>query len=171
MLAIMYRQSLITRQVSLIDKLTSLPNRRYFIQTLNNLFSDCSQENCKDAFAILTIDLDRFRTINEIYGHAAGDKVLAACAERLKGVLRASDLVARVGGNEFGIILTRISNSSDVDIVNIELKKALCQTPVIYDKNLIDISASIGYALYLHDYPDAEALLKVAGERMHQQKK
>ncbi|WP_295893317.1 diguanylate cyclase [uncultured Vibrio sp.] len=167
---VIYRQYISAYKRSLHDDLTSLPNRRYFMFTLRNLFNDCSQRGCDEAFAVLSIDLDKFKTINDTYGHAAGDKVLAVCAERLKSVLRSTDLVARVGGDEFLVILSRISNSSDVDVVNIELQKALCQTPVIYEENLIDIRASIGYVLYLHDYPDIEALLKVADERMYQQK-
>ncbi|MGF1718698.1 sensor domain-containing diguanylate cyclase [Vibrio kyushuensis] len=167
---VIYRQYINAYNRSLHDELTSLPNRRYFMYTLKSLFLDCSQEDCVDAFAVLNIDLDKFKMINDHYGHAAGDKVLVACAERLKSVLRSSDLVARVGGDEFLVLLTRISNTNDVDVVNIELQKALCQTPVIYGKHLININVSIGYVLYLHDYPDIDSILKVADERMYQQK-
>ncbi|MGC9401425.1 diguanylate cyclase [Vibrio genomosp. F10] len=169
-LFVIYRQYTMAHKRSLHDELTGLPNRRYFMYTLDNLFKDCAQTE-NSTFAVLNIDLDGFKMINDTYGHAAGDKVLVVCAERLKSVLRSSDLVARVGGDEFLVILSRISNPNDVDIVNIALHKALCQTPVIYGQHLINIRASIGHALYSDDYLDAEMLLKVTDERMYQQKR
>jgi diguanylate cyclase (GGDEF)-like protein len=156
---------------SLHDELTRLPNRRYFMYTLSEHFDAAVKNPHKDKFAILNIDLDKFKRINDTYGHAAGDKVLIATAERLKSVLRASDLVARIGGDEFLILLPRIDRVEDVDIINIELQKAVCHTPVIFEQSLINIQVSVGYALYKPELKDVDELLRLADIRMYEEKR
>lgn len=158
-------------QRSLHDALTSLPNRRYFMYTLERHFSLVTGSGKKESFAILNVDLDKFKWINDTYGHAAGDKVLIAVAKRIKSVLRSSDLVARVGGDEFLILLTRIKDKENVDIINIELKKAICQTPVIYEHHEIDIYVSVGQAVYGDEFAEVDEMLKVADDRMYDEKK
>ncbi|MFM2587879.1 diguanylate cyclase domain-containing protein [Vibrio sp. TBV020] len=156
---------------SLHDELTHLPNRRYFMYTLSEHFDAALRSDHKDRFAILNIDLDKFKHINDTYGHGAGDKVLIATAERLKSVLRSSDLVARMGGDEFLILLPRIDRVEDVDVINIELQKAVCHTPVIFEQNLITISVSVGFALYKPELKDVDDMLRLADIRMYEEKR
>ncbi|AIW22254.1 sensor domain-containing diguanylate cyclase [Vibrio coralliilyticus] len=156
---------------SLHDELTSLPNRRYFMYTLQGHFDAVSHSGKGEVFAILNVDLDKFKQINDTYGHAAGDKVLIAVAERIKSVLRASDVVARIGGDEFLIMLPRISSIEDVDVLNIELQKAICHTPVIFEQHLINIHVSVGFALYSADFKDVDDMLKLADVRMYEEKR
>ncbi|EEX94436.1 sensory box/GGDEF family protein [Vibrio orientalis CIP 102891 = ATCC 33934] len=169
--AMTYRLYAQANQRSLHDELTRLPNRRYFMYTLSEHFDAALKNPHKDKFAILNIDIDKFKRINDTYGHAAGDKVLIATAERLKSVLRASDLVARMGGDEFLILLPRIDRVEDVDVINIELQKAVCHTPVIFEHNLINIQVSVGYALYKPELTDVGELLKLADIRMYEEKR
>jgi len=156
---------------SLQDELTLLPNRRYFMYTFREHFESVQKRQEQDSFAILNIDLDKFKSINDTYGHAAGDKVLVATAERLKSVLRTSDVVARIGGDEFLILLPRIEDPKDVDIINLELQKAICQTPVIYEQHLINLQVSVGYAMYKPELNDIDDMLKLADSRMYQEKR
>ncbi|KJY82901.1 diguanylate cyclase [Vibrio galatheae] len=156
---------------SLQDDLTLLPNRRYFMYTLQEHFDAVRKRNQQDKFAILNIDLDKFKSINDTYGHAAGDKVLIATAERLKTVLRASDVVARIGGDEFLVLLPRIASSADIDVINIELQKSICHTPVIYEQHLINLQVSVGYAIYDEKFSDVEQMLKLADSRMYAEKR
>ncbi|RTZ18133.1 sensor domain-containing diguanylate cyclase [Vibrio aquaticus] len=156
---------------ALHDELTRLPNRRYFMYTLNEHFDTAARNLNKHKFAILNIDLDKFKRINDTYGHAAGDKVLIATAERLKSVLRASDVIARTGGDEFLVLLPRVERVEDIDIINIELQKAICHTPIIYEQHLINIHVSVGYALYKEDLLDVDDMLKLADVRMYQEKR
>lgn len=166
-----YRLYALASERSLQDELTSLPNRRYFMYTLRECFEAVSKRQDHDSFAILNIDLDKFKSINDTYGHAAGDKVLIATAERLKGVLRSSDVVARIGGDEFLILLPRIAKTDDIDVLNIELQKAICHTPVIYEQHLINLQVSVGYAIYRPEFEDIDDMLKVADMRMYEEKR
>ncbi|MCW8335403.1 diguanylate cyclase [Vibrio paucivorans] len=166
-----YRLYAVANKRSLHDELTKLPNRRYFMYTLEHHFDQVQHNGQKETFALLNIDLDKFKAINDLYGHAAGDKVLIACAERIKSVLRTSDVVARVGGDEFLVLLPRISNKNDVDVINIELQKAICLTPVIYEQHLISVHVSVGYAFYNKDVLDIEGMLKKADENMYEEKR
>ncbi|EGA66655.1 sensor domain-containing diguanylate cyclase [Vibrio brasiliensis] len=166
-----YRLYTAANDRALHDELTRLPNRRYFMYTFGEHFNAVKKSASSDSFAILNIDLDKFKAINDTYGHAAGDKVLIATAERLKSVLRASDVVARMGGDEFLILLPRIESSDDIDVINIELQKAVCHTPVIYDQHLINLRVSVGYAIYDPAFEDIEEMFKLADSRMYEEKR
>tara|TARA_Y100001956_G_scaffold82782_1_gene105588 strand:- start:6327 stop:7703 length:1377 start_codon:yes stop_codon:yes gene_type:complete len=166
-----YRLYAVANKRSLQDELTRLPNRRYFMYTIENQFQAAQKHGVKESFAILNIDLDKFKAINDSYGHAAGDKVLVATAERIKSMLRGSDVVARIGGDEFLILLPRITRTEDIDVINIELQKAICHSPVIFEQHLIHVHVSVGYALYHPDFQTLEDMLKVADARMYQEKR
>ena len=86
-------------------------------------------------------------------------------------MLRTSDVVARIGGDEFLILLPRIENSNDIDVINIELQKAICHTPVIYEQHLINLQVSVGYAIYKPEFNDIDDMLKLADSRMYQEKR
>ena len=158
-------------QRALHDSLTSLPNRRYFMYTFERHFALVSGSGKKESFAILNVDLDKFKWINDTFGHAAGDKVLIAVARRIKSALRSSDLVARVGGDEFLILLTRIKRREDVDVINIELQKSICEKPVVYEKNDINVHVSVGLAVYDDRFKEVDEMLKAADDSMYDDKR
>lgn len=166
-----YRLYTAANDRALHDDLTQLPNRRYFMYTFGEHFNAVKKSGGNDCFAILNIDLDKFKAINDTYGHAAGDKVLIATAERLKSVLRTSDIVARMGGDEFLVLLPRIESTEDIDVINIELQKAVCHTPVIYEQHLINLRVSVGYAIYDPSFEDIEEMFKLADSRMYKEKR
>ncbi|MEZ8386495.1 diguanylate cyclase, partial [Vibrio splendidus] len=95
-----YRLYLIADSRSMHDELTMLPNRRYFMYSLKQAFKTTQKQRAR-TFAVVNIDLDGFKAINDTFGHAAGDQVLVECAKRIKSELRGSDIVARIGGDEF----------------------------------------------------------------------
>lgn len=152
---------------SLQDELTGLPNRRYFMYSLQQQFDLVSRDEKKGGFALLNIDLDGFKFINDTYGHAAGDKVLVAVAERLVSTLRASDTIARVGGDEFLAMLPRVNREEDVDRIRTELTKAIARNPIIYEQHLITIEVSIGHAMYNANMRNINQLLKLADSSMY----
>ncbi len=162
-----FRLYSVANRRSLQDELTLLPNRRYFMYTLQNHFESAKRNNLKDCFAILSIDLDKFKSINDTHGHGAGDKVLIATSERIQGVLRSSDVVARIGGDEFLILLPRMASKHDVEYIKSKLEKAISHSPVIYDQHLIDLQVSIGCALYAPEYEDVEDMLREADTSMY----
>ncbi|MDE1241155.1 diguanylate cyclase [Vibrio aestuarianus] len=166
-----YRLYTIANERAFHDELTKLPNRRYFMYTLESYFDQAVKLGASANFVILNIDIDMFKSINDTYGHAAGDKVLVACAERTKGVLRASDVVARIGGDEFLVLLPRLSSITDIEAINAKIKKALCNMPVIYEQHLINVQVSIGYSAFDSKFKDIDAMLKVADDKMYEEKR
>lgn len=156
---------------SLHDPLTHLPNRRYFIYTIENYFENAKRTGREGNFALLNIDIDRFKAINDSYGHVAGDKVLVACAERIKSSLRVSDLVARIGGDEFLILIPRVHREQDVHKISETISKSISETPVVYEDSLIHIHVSIGYVMYDKAFYDPDEMFKQADERMYAAKR
>lgn len=168
---LVYRLYTDANKRSLQDELTSLPNRRYFMYTFQNQFESAQHQEVEQSFAILNIDLDKFKSVNDSYGHEAGDKVLIATAERIKSTLRGSDVVARIGGDEFLVLLPGPITIDDIRAIQTKLQAAISQSPVIYDQHLINIHVSIGYALYSNEFLTLEDMLKVADARMYQEKR
>ncbi|ORT49309.1 hypothetical protein ST37_12880 [Vibrio sp. qd031] len=168
-----YRLYKTANRQSLQDDLTQLPNRRYLMYTLNQLADHATRTN--SVFTVLNIDLNKFKAINDSYGHSAGDKVLLAAANRLKSGLRGTDVVARVGGDEFIALIPRVGLESDVDIIINNLKDRLETEPIHLDENVksekqVTISCSFGYAIFNKDSKDIDVLLRKADEKMYQVK-
>lgn len=120
-------------------------------------------------FALLFIDLDRFKPINDSLGHAAGDRVLKAVAERIRRTIRESDTAARIGGDEFVILLRSIQSRADAACVAHKIGEAIDQ-PVDVDGHDLTVSASIGIAVYPEDGLDAAALSRHADAAMYRAK-
>ncbi len=151
------------------DVLTNLPNRKMCIDQLyHNLIS---AKRTKINLAVLFIDLDRFKLINDTLGHSSGDKLLIEIALRLRNTVRESDMVSRLGGDEFVVILNDVQNISDIEAVS---RKILAQIslPVNLGNNSETFTTgSIGVALYPNDGRDVETLMKHADTAMYQSKK
>jgi diguanylate cyclase (GGDEF)-like protein len=149
------------------DVLTGLPNRQLFIDRLGQALAEARRHGTQ--VAVLFLDLDRFKPINDTFGHAAGDRLLVAAAHRLAECLRETDTAARLGGDEFTIILTNVVHAEDVAKVSQKLLECLAD-PFTLEEREIFVSASIGVSLYPGDGGDVEALLKNADTAMYRAK-
>jgi diguanylate cyclase (GGDEF)-like protein len=149
------------------DALTALPNRLYFKDQLARRFAQAQRE--PQPFALLFIDLDNFKSINDSLGHGAGDEVLRQTAERLKRCVRETDTLTRLGGDEFTIILPQIRSTRDPESVAEHLLEVLAE-PFRVDGDEHFLNASIGIALYPADGKSAEDLLRNADTAMYRAK-
>ncbi|OGU19722.1 MAG: hypothetical protein A2580_01465 [Hydrogenophilales bacterium RIFOXYD1_FULL_62_11] len=149
------------------DALTGLPNRALLLDRLTHAASRADRAG--NWMALLSIDLDRFKTINDSLGHAVGDAVLQAAADRLKMLVREVDTLSRQGGDEFVVLLEDLRDGQDAAIVAEKIIHALEKVLVIGDYPL-HISASIGISLYPQDGKDAETLMKHADAAMYKAK-
>ena len=150
------------------DLLTGLPNRILLEDRLKQILSSAKREHSQ--FALLFIDLDEFKPVNDNYGHAVGDEVLKESARRMLQCLRASDTVARVGGDEFVGLLPRIQQGADAVAVAAKMRRLIAE-PFLIDGLKVSISSSIGIALYPEDGDKEETLLQNADAAMYQAKK
>ncbi|MBI5099450.1 MAG: EAL domain-containing protein [Nitrospirae bacterium] len=150
------------------DILTGLPNRLLFIDHLRLALSQSSRN--QHMVAVLYLDLDNFKEINDSLGHAAGDQLLQAVSRRLKTCLRESDTIARIGGDEYGILLPHADNEEDIVTIAGKIISAF-QQPFIIGNHTLHTSASIGISLYPYDGADVETLLKNADAAMYNAKK
>jgi len=149
------------------DALTGLPNRTLLMDRLRHGISRA--DRTENRLAVLFIDLDRFKTINDSLGHAIGDGVLQAAADRLKALVREGDTLSRLGGDEFVILLENVRDGQDAATVAEKIIQALEKVLVVGNYPL-HISASIGISLYPQDGKDAETLMKHADAAMYKAK-
>ena len=157
------------RRVAHHDSLTGLPNRLLFNDRLEQAISIAKRGSRQ--FTLLYIDLDRFKPVNDTLGHIAGDELLQAVAARIRNQVRESDTVARVGGDEFTVILPDIARREEVETVAKKIVAALAAPfPLESQEQSVEIGASIGIALYPADGRDADVLLKAADAAMYSAK-
>ena len=149
------------------DKLTSLPNRAYFYIELEHEFKRAKRSNAK--FAVMFIDLDGFKQVNDTYGHDVGDLLLIDVSRRLLSCVRDVDITARLGGDEFTITLVDIKNENDALSVANKIIKKLGQNFII-KKNIINIGASIGISIYPDYAQDSDEIIKQADDAMYEAK-
>lgn len=149
------------------DVLTNLPNRNLFRDRLEQAMMR-AQRN-ETLVALMFIDLDRFKEINDTLGHPVGDQVLQKVAERLKHFLRDVDTIARLGGDEFTIVLEGVHDVPQIATAAQKVRDALVQ-PLLVDDREIFVSASIGISIYPFDVEEIDALLKNADIAMYQAK-
>ncbi len=148
------------------DVLTGLPNRAHFYKQLNEAIKIATNTQ---GLALLFIDLDGFKLINDSLGHAAGDQLLAQAAQRLQSCVRRSDMVARLGGDEFTIILENLDSQAAALRIAGKVLKGLSQPFPIFGQEY-KVTASIGIAYYPYHARDAESLVKLADIAMYQAK-
>lgn len=150
------------------DVLTGLPNRLALESTLKRAAtnSEPRSNSDKETFALLFIDIDGFKLINDTMGHAAGDTVLMQIAERLRQGTREIDLLTRISGDEFVLLLHRLENACQALLIAEKLKASL-DAPFFVDAQLLNVGASIGVSVYPDDARDPAALLRHADTAMY----
>ena len=146
------------------DSLTGLPNRLLLNARLEHALERCYRNKCKTA--VLFLDLDRFKNINDSMGHAYGDELLKAVATRLKQSARKEDTVARMGGDEFVIVVENLKQGQDAAMLADNLLKVFAK-PFRIDERELFVNFSIGIALYPNDGKSVESLLKYADAAMY----
>ncbi|MEZ4483777.1 MAG: Cache 3/Cache 2 fusion domain-containing protein [Syntrophotaleaceae bacterium] len=146
------------------DSLTGLPNRSLFLSRLQQAMAQAQRD--ERMVAILFIDLDRFKQVNDLYGHAFGDKLLNAVGLRLAACIRQNDTLSRFGGDEFIMLLAGVKAAEDVTCVA-EKILAIMAEPFCIDQHRVDVSTSVGIALYPQDGEDTDLLLKRADIAMY----
>lgn len=150
------------------DQLTGLPNRELFVDRLHVALAQAKRD--KKLLALLFIDLDKFKSVNDTMGHAAGDLLLQQVAERLSQCVRSADTVARLGGDEFVVLIEGISSEDDASICAEKIYKVFAE-PFEIEQQQIEISPSIGVAVCPKHGEDEDQLLKYADQAMYDAKK
>lgn len=149
------------------DPLTKLPNRSFFEEIANKTIARALREH--GGFSILFVDLDKFKPVNDQYGHSVGDQVLVQCAERLKRRLRQTDTVARIGGDEFLILLENTKEISDARVIATQMIESISK---VFDVNelRVRIGCSIGIAVYPTHGASIEELVLASDHAMYEVK-
>lgn len=150
------------------DRLTGLPNRMLFDDRLSLALAQI--HHSKEILAVVFLDLDGFKTVNDTLGHAVGDQLLKLVAKRLKSSLREGDVIARWGGDEFTLLLSSISSVEQTSSIATQILNTL-NAPLQFNGQELHIKASLGIALAPYDGEDAETLLKNADAAMYRAKK
>ncbi|MDH4945190.1 bacteriohemerythrin [Sulfurimonas sp. C5] len=160
-------QDIILRQAN-FDALTDLENRRMFDHRLDEAI--LRSKRSKQAFAVLFIDLDRFKDINDAMGHTVGDTLLVEVSKRIKKEIRETDILSRFGGDEFTLLLPEIKNTNVIDRIAQNIIDSI-KRPFYVEKTTFHISASIGITLYPDDGVNSSTLLRNADQAMYQAKR
>jgi diguanylate cyclase (GGDEF)-like protein/PAS domain S-box-containing protein len=161
------------RAQALHDPLTGLPNRPAFLERLKEAFA--SSRRGAEVFAVLYLDLDRFKDVNDTLGHAEGDRLLQAVAARLKSDVRESDFTARFGGDEFAVLQTGLNDPSDAGALAAKLTKSMAApyqmaAPFQIERNEMLITVSIGISFYDPGIANPEAMLTQADLALYRAK-
>jgi diguanylate cyclase (GGDEF)-like protein len=146
------------------DSLTHLPNRTLFADRLKHALQTGVRNKKKTA--LLFLDLDKFKSVNDTMGHLAGDLLLQSVANRLKACVRESDTICRQGGDEFLILLPDIGGAEDAEKVAVKVVEVMKESHHIGDRNLV-ITFSIGISICPDDAADDEAMIKHADDAMY----
>ena len=155
------------REMANYDRLTGLPNRSLFLDRLSQALA--KSRRSKQRLALLFIDLDRFKSINDSLGHHSGDLVLRSISKRLSACVRAADTVARLGGDEFTVIL---ENCQDAEYITAVCERILASAvePIALGQTEVNLTCSIGISLYPNDGEDGDQLLQNADSAMYKAK-
>jgi len=152
------------RDQSLRDPLTALPNRVLFNDRMTHAFSGVDRR--ERLLGVGVLDLDGFKQVNNLYGHAAGDVLLQQVASRLQGAMRPRDTLARLGGDEFGLLLDELQNIQQLESLTDRLLDAL-RLPFTVEHHAVTVSASLGFTLHPLDDGDADTLLRHADKALY----
>lgn len=157
----------IAQQLALQDALTGLPNRVSFEQALDHGLIQAKRHGW--GLAVLFIDIDKFKSINDSYGHDMGDQVLLTVADHLKSFVRGGDMVSRWGGDEFVCLLLEVKQEADVACLAQQLVNRIAE-PFEFNGTVVSITSSIGIAIYPEDGDAADILFKNADTAMYKAK-
>ena len=149
------------------DGLTGLLNRGAFMERMGLMLRRA--ERSGEMLALLFIDLDNFKRVNDSLGHLEGDQVLTAVSERLVGALRAGDLVGRFGGDEFVVLLSELGSRGDIKVV-LDALLSVVEVPVRADGRALSVTPSIGVAVYPDDGLQEDELIQHADTAMYRAK-
>ena len=156
------------RHLAMHDMLTGLPNRALFMDRLESAHHRAQRHG--GMFALVYVDVDRFKEVNDTWGHGAGDAVLIELSARLRGALRENDTVARLGGDEFALVLEELDDINDAHRLMERVTQSL-QAPMHYlrdgEELTLAVAASIGVAAYPADGAEVDALLHAADQAMY----
>ncbi|WP_138379260.1 EAL domain-containing protein [Luteithermobacter gelatinilyticus] len=155
------------RKMALHDSLTGLANRNLLHQRLNDALKMAKRLGKK--VAVMFLDLDLFKPVNDLYGHATGDKLLQIVAERLSKCAREVDTVARLGGDEFAIVFTNLDDESHVTKIARRIIDNI-QLPIEVDDKILSVGTSVGISFYPHDSKDPNELIRMADVALYQAK-
>lgn len=157
----------IAQQLALQDALTGLPNRASFEQALDHGLIQAKRHGW--GLAVLFIDIDKFKSFNDSYGHDMGDQVLLTVADRLKSFVRGGDMVSRWGGDEFVCLLLEVKQEAAVARLALQLVNRIAE-PFEFNGTILSITSSIGIAIYPEDGEAADILFKNADTAMYEAK-
>ncbi len=160
-------QETIERQAT-FDALTGLPNRNLTMDRLSQMLNHCRRHSC--LFALMFLDLDHFKSVNDALGHGAGDELLVKTAKRIQSVLRDSDSVGRMGGDEFVVLLGDLVNVDDIVTISNKILTEVRQ-PLLIGGHTLLTATSIGITVYPMDGDSPETLLKNADSALYEAKK
>ena len=157
------------RQLSLHDSLTGLANRRFLKENETHLIAAAKRSGRQ--MAVLAVDLDEFKAVNDRYGHAAGDEVLVTAAERMKRLLRESDVIVRLGGDEFVIVLGQVDDAAAAREVAGRVVESLSQPILLTQGAAAHIGASVGVAMCCAGGETLSDVLKKADDALYAAKR
>ena len=150
------------------DNITGLPNRMLLLDRIEQAIRRAVRQQTR--FAVVFIDLNDFKSVNDRYGHEAGNRLLKSVARRLIELMREEDTVARIHGDEFVIVLNDVHADMSVEVVSKKLAFSF-RSPIEIEGHAIEISASVGHAVFPDDGATAEALLSVSDKQMYKEKR
>jgi diguanylate cyclase (GGDEF)-like protein len=148
------------------DSLTGIPNRAFFLQHLRACIRAM---NAREYVGVLFADLDGFKEVNDRAGHVAGDRVLVLASERLRHSIRTNDILARIGGDEFGIVIAHLHDRTEADALSAKIE-AQFNDPFSVDRDEFRVGVTLGVSIAPQDGLDPDALLSTADERMYRLK-
>jgi diguanylate cyclase (GGDEF)-like protein/PAS domain S-box-containing protein len=157
------------RSVELVDPLTGLRNRSVFVERVGRRLNDLKQRQPGGWFAVLYLDLDRFKVVNDSLGHLVGDQLLIAVSRRLESCLRADDALARLGGDEFAVLLNQLDTPEQAKAIAFRIQEAL-NAPFLMDGREVFTTASIGIAFGVADYESPDDIMRDADTAMYHAK-
>ncbi|MDD2906026.1 MAG: diguanylate cyclase [Sulfurimonas sp.] len=152
-------------RMAFYDSLTGLPNRLLFAERINQAMM--ISKRLKTSMAVCYLDLDKFKPVNDGFGHSAGDMLLIEIANRMQNSVRESDTVARMGGDEFALLLLNIKSVEECETIIIKILESINEMFVLPNKESVKVTASIGITLYPHDNAASDLLMRHADQAMY----
>lgn len=150
------------------DGMTGIRNRSMFFELLNARLA--KEKKVEERFGIIMVDMDNLKKLNDAYGHKVGDAGILAIVDRIKSVIRGSDVFCRLGGDEFGIIVEKMSCKEDMQIL-LDRIRDYVNSEMLFENRRYELGVSLGYSIYGDDGVDLKELLDIADMRMYGEKK